>query len=83
MLTYDKRGVSATKEDVHKAIEGLDKGLFPGAFAKVYPDYLTNDDSSCVLMGADGSGTKSSLAISIGKKRGICLCGATYRKMCK
>jgi phosphoribosylformylglycinamidine cyclo-ligase len=59
---YTQRGVSADKEDVHKAIAQLDKGLFPKAFCKIVPDYLGNDDSYCVVMHADGAGTKSSLA---------------------
>lgn len=59
---YGQRGVSASKEDVHKAIEKLDKGLFPKAFCKITPDYLTNDPDYCTIMHADGAGTKSSLA---------------------
>jgi len=59
---YDKRGVSASKDDVHKAISNLDKGLFPKAFCKIVPDYLTGDPDYCVVMHADGAGTKSSLA---------------------
>lgn len=59
---YNKRGVSASKEDVHKAISKLDKGLFPGAFCKIVPDILTGDESFCTVMHADGAGTKSSLA---------------------
>lgn len=59
---YTQRGVSATKEDVHQAIRNLDKGLFPKAFCKVVPDFLANDPESCVVMHADGAGTKSSLA---------------------
>ena len=59
---YDLRGVSASKEDVHAAIKNIDKGLFPKAFCKVVPDYLTNDDEYCIVMHADGAGTKSSLA---------------------
>ncbi len=59
---YTQRGVSATKEDVHQAIRHLDKGLFPKAFCKIVPDFLTNDPESCVVMHADGAGTKSSLA---------------------
>lgn len=56
------RGVSASKEDVHNAIKNIDKGLFPRTFCKVIPDYLTNDDNYCIVMHADGAGTKSSLA---------------------
>jgi len=59
---YDKRGVSATKEDVHKAIQNVNKGLFSKAFCKIIPDYLTNDKDYCLVMHADGAGTKSSLA---------------------
>ncbi|MCA6421764.1 MAG: phosphoribosylformylglycinamidine cyclo-ligase [Flavobacterium sp.] len=59
---YNLRGVSASKEDVHVAIKNIDKGLFPKAFCKIVPDYLTNDDSYCLIMHADGAGTKSSLA---------------------
>lgn len=59
---YNKRGVSASKEDVHNAIKNIDKGLFPKAFCKVIPDYLTNDNDYCIVMHADGAGTKSSLA---------------------
>lgn len=59
---YDKRGVSASKEDVHNAIRELDKGLFPGAFCKVVPDILGGDPEWCNIMHADGAGTKSSLA---------------------
>lgn len=59
---YNQRGVSAQKEDVHKAVAKLDKGLFPNAFCKVYPDYWGNDPEYCNLMHADGAGTKSILA---------------------
>jgi len=59
---YALRGVSASKEDVHNAIKNIDKGLFPKAFCKIVPDYLTNDDDYCLIMHADGAGTKSSLA---------------------
>jgi phosphoribosylformylglycinamidine cyclo-ligase len=59
---YALRGVSASKEDVHNAIKNVDKGLFPKAFCKIVPDYLTNDDDYCLIMHADGAGTKSSLA---------------------
>lgn len=59
---YNLRGVSASKEDVHLAIKNINKGLFPKAFCKIVPDYLTNDDSYCIVMHADGAGTKSSLA---------------------
>ena len=59
---YDQRGVSATKEDVHNAIKNIDKGVFPNAFCKIIPDYLSNDPLYCNIMHADGAGTKSSLA---------------------
>ncbi len=59
---YSQRGVSATKDDVHKAIKNIDKGLFPNAFCKVVPDFLGNDPEYCYVMHADGAGTKSSLA---------------------
>jgi phosphoribosylformylglycinamidine cyclo-ligase len=67
---YQARGVSAGKEDVHNAIKKLDKGLFPKAFCKIIPDYLTGDESHCVVMHADGAGTKSSLAYMYWKKTG-------------
>jgi phosphoribosylformylglycinamidine cyclo-ligase len=67
---YQQRGVSAGKEDVHKAISKLNKGLFPKAFCKVVPDYLTGDPNYCVVMHADGAGTKSSLAYAYWKKTG-------------
>ena len=56
------RGVSSSKEDVHKALKGMDKGLFPNAFCKVIPDLLSDDPDYCLVMHADGAGTKSSLA---------------------
>jgi len=61
-LKYEQRGVSAQKEDVHRATKNLAKGLFPNAFCKIYPDYLANDPAWCTLMHADGTGTKSVLA---------------------
>ncbi|WP_321279521.1 AIR synthase related protein [Marinifilum fragile] len=67
---YNLRGVSASKEDVHSAIKDLDKGLFPNAFCKVVPDYLTGDDEYCNIMHADGAGTKSSLAYMYWKETG-------------
>ncbi|MFP5471455.1 MAG: AIR synthase related protein [Bacteroidia bacterium] len=67
---YQGRGVSAGKEDVHNAIKNLDKGLFPKAFCKVVPDYLTGSDEHCVVMHADGAGTKSSLAYMYWKETG-------------
>jgi phosphoribosylformylglycinamidine cyclo-ligase len=59
---YRSRGVSTQKEDVHKAIEEFDKGLYPNAFCKILPDFLTGDPKYCTVMHADGAGTKSSLA---------------------
>lgn len=67
---YSLRGVSAQKEDVHKAIKNVDKGLFPKAFCKIVPDYLTNDEDYCLVMHADGAGTKSSLAYMYWKETG-------------
>ena len=67
---YAMRGVSASKEDVHNAIKNIDKGLFPKAFCKIVPDYLTNDDDYCLIMHADGAGTKSSLAYMYWKETG-------------
>lgn len=67
---YNKRGVSATKDDVHRAIRDLDKGLFPRAFCKIVPDYLTGDEDYCLIMHADGAGTKSSLAYMYWKETG-------------
>ncbi len=65
---YAQRGVSAGKEDVHNAIKNVDKGLFPKAFCKIVPDYLTADDDYCLIMHADGAGTKSSLAYTYWKE---------------
>lgn len=67
---YSKRGVSATKDDVHRAIINLDKGLFPNAFCKVVPDLLGGDPDYCNIMHADGAGTKSSLAYIYWKETG-------------
>ena len=67
---YSRRGVSASKEDVHNAIREIDRGLFPNAFCKVVPDYLTNDEKYCLVMHADGAGTKSSLAYMYWKETG-------------
>ena len=67
---YNLRGVSAAKEDVHNAIKNIDKGLFPKAFCKIVPDYLTHDDNYCLIMHADGAGTKSSLAYMYWKETG-------------
>ena len=67
---YAKRGVSASKEDVHNAIKNVDKGLFPQAFCKIVPDHLTLDKEYCLVMHADGAGTKSSLAYMYWKQTG-------------
>lgn len=67
---YNDRGVSAAKEDVHKAIAKLDKGLFPRAFCKILPDFLGNDPDWCNIIHADGAGTKSSLAYAYWKETG-------------
>ncbi|MBF9253174.1 phosphoribosylformylglycinamidine cyclo-ligase [Pontibacter sp. 172403-2] len=67
---YLRRGVSASKEDVHNAIRNIDKGLFPKAFCKIIPDMLTGDPDYCALMHADGAGTKSSLAYMYWKETG-------------
>ena len=67
---YSRRGVSASKEDVHNAIKNVDKGLFPKAFCKIVPDYLTQDEEYCLIMHADGAGTKSSLAYMYWKETG-------------
>src|SRR6186713_547539 len=70
MSLYSQRGVSAQKEEVHKATEKLDKGLYPHAFCKIYPDYLGNDAAWVNLMHADGAGTKSILAYLYWKETG-------------
>lgn len=70
MSLYSKRGVSAQKEEVHKAVEKLDQGLFPNAFCKIYPDYITGDEEWVNLMHADGAGTKSILAYLYWKETG-------------
>lgn len=67
---YAQRGVSASKEDVHNAIKNIDKGLFPKAFCKIVPDYLTQDNLYCLIMHADGAGTKSALAYMYWKETG-------------
>ncbi len=67
---YKARGVSAAKEDVHAAIKNIDKGLFPKAFCKIVPDYLTGSEDHCIVMHADGAGTKSSLAYMYWKETG-------------
>lgn len=67
---YNQRGVSAQKEDVHRAVAHLDKGLYPNAFCKIYPDYWGGDEAFCNLMHADGAGTKSVLAYMYWKETG-------------
>lgn len=67
---YNQRGVSASKEDVHNAIRNIDKGLFPNAFCKIIPDLLGGDENYCLVMHADGAGTKSSLAYMYWKETG-------------
>jgi len=67
---YALRGVSSGKEEVHNAIKNIDKGLFPKAFCKIVPDYLTNSENHCIVMHADGAGTKSSLAYTYWKETG-------------
>lgn len=67
---YNQRGVSASKDDVHKAIKSADKGLFPGAFCKIVPDLIGGDPDYCNIMHADGAGTKSSLAYAYWRETG-------------
>ena len=67
---YDRRGVSFNKKDVHDAIKNIDKGLFPNSFCKIIPDIIDNDDEMCLIMHADGAGTKSSLAYMYWKETG-------------
>ncbi|MFO8066734.1 MAG: AIR synthase-related protein [Bacteroidales bacterium] len=69
-LKYDRRGVSASKDDVHKAIANVDKGIFPAAFCKIVPDIMGGDPDYCNIMHADGAGTKSSLAYVYWKETG-------------
>ena len=67
---YASRGVSSGKEEVHAAIADVDKGLFPKAFCKIIPDYLTGSPDHCIVMHADGAGTKSALAYMYWKETG-------------
>ena len=67
---YAKRGVSSGKEEVHAAIKNIDKGLYPKAFCKIVPDILTGSQDHCVVMHADGAGTKSSLAYAYWRETG-------------
>ena len=72
---YERRGVSSSKSEVHAAVAHLDKGLFPRAFCKVLPDYLSGDPDYCCVAHADGAGTKTSLAYLYweGNRRSFCL----------
>src|ERR1044071_9574598 len=70
MSLYSRRGVSAQKEDVREATRTLDRGLFPYAFCKLFPDYLSGDDKFISTMHADGAGTKSILAYLYWKETG-------------
>ena len=70
MDNYNRRGVSASKEDVHEAIKNMDKGIFPKAFCKIIPDVLYGDSDYCIVMHADGAGTKSSLAYAYWRETG-------------
>ena len=70
MSRYEKRGVSSQKEDVHKAITNIDKGIFPNAFCKIVEDYIGGDEEYCNIVHADGAGTKSSLAYLYWKETG-------------
>lgn len=70
MSLYNKRGVSAQKEEVHAATEKLDKGLYPNAFCKIYADVLCGDADWVNIMHADGAGTKSILAYLYWKETG-------------
>ena len=67
---YDKRGVSASKSEVHEAIKGLDKGIFPNAFCKILPDVVAGNPEYCNIMHADTAGTKTSLAYIYWKETG-------------
>jgi len=69
-LKYDQRGVSASKKEVHSAIKGLDKGLYPNAFCKILPDLVGKDPEWCNIMHADTAGTKTSLAYMYWKETG-------------
>jgi phosphoribosylformylglycinamidine cyclo-ligase len=70
MSLYNKRGVSAQKEEVHAATKHLDQGLFPNAFCKIYPDYFGENEDFVSVMHADGAGTKSILAYLYWKETG-------------
>ncbi|MEO6188573.1 MAG: phosphoribosylformylglycinamidine cyclo-ligase, partial [Ginsengibacter sp.] len=70
MSLYSRRGVSAQKDEVHKAVRNLDQGIFPNAFCKIYPDFLSGDENFVNVMHADGAGTKSILAYLYWKETG-------------
>ena len=70
MSLYNRRGVSSQKEEVHRATRNLDKGLFPNAFCKIFPDFLCKDNDYVNVMHADGAGTKSILAYLYWKETG-------------
>ena len=78
---YNLRGVSASKEEVHKAIASIDKGLYPQAFCKIIPDYLGGNDEYCCVMHADVPEQNLHWLMFIGKKRAICRCGKELHKM--
>ena len=78
---YNLRGVSSQKDDVHNAIKNIDKGLFPKAFCKVVPDFLTGSETHCLVMHADGAGTKSHWLTPIGKRLEISRSGKVSPKM--
>jgi len=67
---YERRGVSSSKEDVHKAVSKLYKGIFPGAFCKILPDFFGGDETRCIVLHGDGAGTKSSLAYAYWRETG-------------
>lgn len=67
---YELRGVSATKDEVHKAIKNLDKGLYPLAFCKILPDITGGDEAYTNIMHADTAGSKTSLAYMYWKESG-------------
>ena len=67
---YESRGVSADKKDVHNSIKNIDRGLYPNAFCKIVPDYLSNSSDHCLVMHSDGAGTKSALAYAYWKETG-------------
>lgn len=70
MSEYLRRGVCPTKDEVHRAIKGLDKGLYPKSFCKILPDYLGQDPQWCSIIHADGAGSKTSLAYAYWRETG-------------